>query len=686
MRLDAERGRKENRSFQKQCEMKNAYTLTLQNRRIIVRVKSNKDFDLSVLSTVDSSHPLFMEALRQSPEHQMIEYETGDLLSLTDFFDQVHLSKIQACCFLHDLIRAVGTALKNQPVLLDLEAILVSSRADQIYLLRAPLSFECWMKRAQDIDEFWQDLLECLPCDNYEISGLLWKARKEKRGMEEVYHDLEELYQTSAKKKLFAKRQQVPAFKLAKPLVKHASTESRTIDHQPGIPKPLIQPVLDSIDAFSTNSRDDQAFKESNSNSFSTSSPYESVQERDFLWTSNQTGNESNSTLKTERPDVSFIHDQVRSDLQDLHFDFPNASSNTGSFKFDQNFNLRNVGQTNPYEVTTDQTSQKQISQIKTQTNTFYKEPSYSNQKNRQPQRDYGYMLNDQFAYGNSSYSAMPNHDESQYQTRMHSPQPLETIRNESPTLAQRRNQTMQAIPNRIANHSMPFVRNDYDPYVEQRQNQTASDYDRMDDWQRWQYYENVASNYYDQQEHPGFFAQPDYEQTYSDANLQDVAFQRPLPSEDRQVNFQSEREQQTAYQYPQEQSLSAQPVDQQGIPYSFIHEPASDYQVTEIMPPKQNECAHIDWNNKTFYLKGNLCMAGRSQQCQVYIPDDSLSLQHARLSSDQGRWYIQDMKSCNGTWLNGKRIVRKMRLREGMNIRFGNCEAIFHEAPVIKC
>ena len=87
--MDAERGRKENRSFQKQCEMKYAYTLTLQNRRIIVRVKSNKDFDLSVLSTVDSSHPLFMEAVRQSPEHQMIEYETGDLLSLTDFFDQV---------------------------------------------------------------------------------------------------------------------------------------------------------------------------------------------------------------------------------------------------------------------------------------------------------------------------------------------------------------------------------------------------------------------------------------------------------------------------------------------------------------------------------------------------------------------------------------------------------------------
>lgn len=241
----------------------------------------------------------------------------------------------------------------------------------------------------------------------------------------------------------------------------------------------------------------------------------------------------------------------------------------------------------------------------------------------------------------------------------------------------------MQANPNIMPNYSRSFVRHNFDPYANQR----YSGYDQSDDWQQWQYYENVASNYYGQQEQPGFFAQPDYEQTDSDMNLQDVALKRPNPSENRQVNTRAESNpQQTRYSYMQDQTEPSQITDQQAIPYSFIHEPTSDYQVTETLPPKQNECAHIDWNNKTFYLKGTLCMAGRSEQCQVHIPDDSLSLQHARLSSDQGRWYIQDMKSCNGTWLNGKRIVRKMRLREGMMIRFGNCEAIFHDAPIVKC
>lgn len=388
-------------------------------------------------------------------------------------------------------------------------------------------------------------------------------------------------------------------------------------------------------------------------------------------------------TSMAKSPAVSLIRDQGRADLQDLHFDFPNASSNTETLNFGQAFDSRNIGQINPYEVASDQIGQKQRSDIKTQTDSLYKEPSYLNPQNIQQQNGYGYVLNDQFAQQNSSYYAAPNQGNSKNQTHMYSPHPLETNQNENPTQAQRRNQTMQANPNIMPNYSRSFVRHNFDPYANQR----YSGYDQSDDWQQWQYYENVASNYYGQQEQPGFFAQPDYEQTDSDMNLQDVALKRPNPSENRQVNTRAaSNPQQTRYSYMQDQTEPSQITDQQAIPYSFIHEPTSDYQVTETLPPKQNECAHIDWNNKTFYLKGTLCMAGRSEQCQVHIPDDSLSLQHARLSSDQGRWYIQDMKSCNGTWLNGKRIVRKMRLREGMMIRFGNCEAIFHDAPIVKC
>lgn len=658
--------------------MRDAYILTLQNQRIIVRVKSNKDFDLSSLSTVDSNNQLFMEAIRQSPEHQMIEYEIGDLLSLTDFFSQVHLSKAQACCFLHDLIRAVGTALKNQPVLLDLDAILVSSRADQIYLLRAPLSFDCWMKREKDIDEFWQDLLEYLPCDNYEISGLLWKARKEKRSMEEVYHDLEELYQSSGKKKIFGKRQQVPTFQLSKPLVKQVCSQSLTIDHPISTTQQneLVQPLFHPMNVSSTNSMSDQMFKDANSSLFITSSRFDFGNEKEMPSQLNVSTDGYDQSLMHQTSPISVIKDQSRTDLQDMHFDFHNDLSNTGQFNFDQTFDSRNQWSPNPYEISQTKVSQSQRRDSGIQTDQTYNLPTYPQQ-----QKGNGYVLNDHYFDKNStrfSYTKSPdfNNQTSTYQTST-----IESQRNE--TFEQRRNQTMQAIPNIRQNYPYSYIQNDYSFSANEPMNRYSDDDLQFNDREQWQYYDSIASNYSNPYEQLGFYSQPDYERLSSNLNLQDVAFKSPTTNYNSKSNSTGARKGND--NYSQNNSLQLLVQDQQEQPYSFIHEPVSDYQAIETIPPKQNECAHIDWNKQSFYLKGILCMAGRSEQCQVHIPDDSLSLQHARLSCDQGRWYIQDMKSCNGTWLNGKRIVRKMRLREGMMIRFGNCEAVFHDAPICK-
>ena len=41
---------------------------------------------------------------------------------------------------------------------------------------------------------------------------------------------------------------------------------------------------------------------------------------------------------------------------------------------------------------------------------------------------------------------------------------------------------------------------------------------------------------------------------------------------------------------------------------------------------------------------------------------------------------YIQDLKSTNKTYLNGKEVKRKMRLKNGMKVRFGDVECEFKE------
>ena len=62
--------------------------------------------------------------------------------------------------------------------------------------------------------------------------------------------------------------------------------------------------------------------------------------------------------------------------------------------------------------------------------------------------------------------------------------------------------------------------------------------------------------------------------------------------------------------------------------------------------------------------------MAGR--QGLLIIRDDFASGQHARFSTAHGLWYVEDLGSRNGTWLNGRRIHASQRLKKGDKIKIG--------------
>ena len=55
-----------------------------------------------------------------------------------------------------------------------------------------------------------------------------------------------------------------------------------------------------------------------------------------------------------------------------------------------------------------------------------------------------------------------------------------------------------------------------------------------------------------------------------------------------------------------------------------------------------------------------------------LVIDDDFASGQHARFRVARSRWYIEDLGSTNGTWLNGRRIQAAQWLRKGDKIRIG--------------
>jgi pSer/pThr/pTyr-binding forkhead associated (FHA) protein len=61
---------------------------------------------------------------------------------------------------------------------------------------------------------------------------------------------------------------------------------------------------------------------------------------------------------------------------------------------------------------------------------------------------------------------------------------------------------------------------------------------------------------------------------------------------------------------------------------------------------------------------------AGR--QGSLVVDDDHASNHHARFQFAHGAWYVEDLKSTNGTWLNGRRMFAAQRLKKGDKIKIG--------------
>ena len=55
----------------------------------------------------------------------------------------------------------------------------------------------------------------------------------------------------------------------------------------------------------------------------------------------------------------------------------------------------------------------------------------------------------------------------------------------------------------------------------------------------------------------------------------------------------------------------------------------------------------------------------GRSAE-SLPLTDLSISRRHAELTPDDGRWYIRDLESANGTFVNGKRVSGSAMLQPG--------------------
>lgn len=79
--------------------------------------------------------------------------------------------------------------------------------------------------------------------------------------------------------------------------------------------------------------------------------------------------------------------------------------------------------------------------------------------------------------------------------------------------------------------------------------------------------------------------------------------------------------------------------------------------------------------------LNGDLVSIGRSRDNDVEIEDISSSRQHCHLKKIQGRWHIEDLRSRNGTMVNGI-LIRRQPMMVGDLIEIGKTQIFFGEIP----
>lgn len=63
----------------------------------------------------------------------------------------------------------------------------------------------------------------------------------------------------------------------------------------------------------------------------------------------------------------------------------------------------------------------------------------------------------------------------------------------------------------------------------------------------------------------------------------------------------------------------------------------------------------------------------GRDSNCDLSMMDEALSAHHARLTHHHGQWWLEDLNSTNGTFLNHEKLTTPAVVITGDNFKCGN-------------
>jgi len=72
--------------------------------------------------------------------------------------------------------------------------------------------------------------------------------------------------------------------------------------------------------------------------------------------------------------------------------------------------------------------------------------------------------------------------------------------------------------------------------------------------------------------------------------------------------------------------------------------------------------------------------LIGRSKKCLIVLPDPYVSSEHVRIDKVGDKFFVEDLESANGTLLNGKKLDRRVELKDGDKVSLGRIDLVFSE------
>ena len=104
-------------------------------------------------------------------------------------------------------------------------------------------------------------------------------------------------------------------------------------------------------------------------------------------------------------------------------------------------------------------------------------------------------------------------------------------------------------------------------------------------------------------------------------------------------------------------------------LPANEAAENKQPYQIVLINQKDSVKTYRLSFNDRVVIGRGK-------NSCNIPIADDSaVSERHCEVIAENERFYLNDLGSSNGTWLNGRKIVVKSELKSGDVIKLGRGE-----------